>query len=57
LSSRSDHYTSDNELKVATGIKLYGFTRDTGMNLVVMIVILWIQSRRVNLACPKKGAD
>jgi hypothetical protein len=47
-SSRSDRFISDNELQVSTGDKLYAFTRDTRVNLVVMIIILWFHSGRLH---------
>jgi len=38
-------------------IKLCAFTGDTGMNLVVMIIVLWFHSGRVYLTCPGKDAQ
>jgi hypothetical protein len=56
-SSRFDRFISDNELQVPTGDKLYAFTRDTGVNLVVMIIILWFHAGRVHLALPANEAE
>jgi len=38
-------------------IKICVFTGDTGVNLVVMIIIPWFHSGRVYLACPEKEAE
>jgi hypothetical protein len=38
-------------------IQLYSFTRETGVNLLGVIIILWFHSGRVYLACPEKEAE